>query len=100
MVKGSTPVSSSRRATRMAKASESKPVSCRDRSSESSGSGTCCSLAICWIDSITLDLTDMAGSLLLSLVRVAAADDDRLPWPCCFYRKEVNGPLDNSVKIG
>src|SRR3569623_1650774 len=99
MVKGATPVSSSSRATRMAKASESKPVSCRDRSSVSSGSVTCCSMAICLIASITLDLVDMAGSHLLALVGLSAALDDRLPYPV-VYRREVNGFLDNSGKIG
>jgi len=36
---------------------------------------------------MTLDLTDMAGSLFV-VDRVAAALDDRLPWPV-VYRTEV-----------
>jgi hypothetical protein len=42
----------------------------------------------------------MAGSLLLLMVRVAAALDDRLPKARVVYPTEVNGFLDNSDKIG
>src|ERR1700721_1174773 len=59
MVNGSMPRSSSSRATRMANPSESKPVSCRDRSSSSGGRVTCCSTAICCIAEIILNLVDM-----------------------------------------
>src|ERR1700730_17318062 len=59
MVNGSMPRSSSSRATRIANASESNPVSCSDRSSWSGGSVTFCSSAICCIAEKILDLTDM-----------------------------------------
>src|ERR1700730_11476498 len=58
-VNGSMPRSSSSRATRIAKLSESKPVSWSDRSSTSGDSVTCCSTAICCIADTILDLTDM-----------------------------------------
>src|ERR1700737_3118909 len=59
MVNGSMPRSSSRRATRIANASESNPVSGSGRSSWSGGSVTFCSSAICCIAEKILDLTDM-----------------------------------------
>src|SRR4051812_42317772 len=59
MVNGSMPRSSSSRATRIANASESNPVSCSGKSSWSGGSVTFCSSAICCSAEKILDLTDM-----------------------------------------
>src|SRR5262244_879601 len=59
MVNGSIPRSSSSRATRIAKASESNPVSCSERSSVSGGRLTFCSAAISFIAAMILNFVDM-----------------------------------------
>src|SRR5690348_13485906 len=66
MVNGSTPRSSSSRATRIANASESKPVSWSERSSSRGGSATFCSSAICCIAAKIVDRTDIYYLVFLS----------------------------------
>src|SRR6516225_3860482 len=83
----------------MAKASESKPVSCRVSSSVSSGNVTCCSFAICLIASMIFNLTDMMARFLTDGFRYGGSMNTRLPWHS-VYPTEVNGFLDNSDKIG
>src|SRR6185437_1532612 len=62
IVNGSIPRSSSSRATRIANASESKPVSCNDNPSSRDGNVICCSSAICFMAAKILSFTDIEYS--------------------------------------
>src|SRR5580692_12028342 len=92
MVNGSMPSSSSSLATRIAKPSESKPVSCRDRSSSSGGSVTFCSAATCCIAEIIFNLIDMDRSIFHQIEK---AHDSAHIWKVTSPVADLLAPLVN-----
>src|SRR4029453_5198783 len=87
------PSSSSSRATRMANASESNPISFSGRSSSSGGSVTFCSSAICFIAEKIFDLTDIVHlpfRLFGPILEAVFAPNDA----------RVDGPVERTIVTG